>query len=223
MNNKATKMLVPILMILLLGAFVGYGVLTVLNTQTVEVVMPARDIKAGETLSTENLKRDFISKNAVHPDAIRDIKMVLGKVALTPLYANEQILSTRVNTNQSVGYLKQMQNAEQNFAVQIPVEENAAPSGLKTGDKVALIATMQQNNNVTGVLGQDFMVINVNSNENGVITGITVEVTPDKLAAVTQALTLGKVKIALVDTKHAVTPVNGITGDEFAEMLKQPK
>ena len=215
--------------ILLAGAALGGVVLMTLNNGTAKAVVAVGEIEAGDIFSSEDLKViDMPKKAIVEGLTISDMNKIIGKVATSDIANDEMITETRVANSESEGYLANMNDSKKNFGIQIAIPESTPIQGLSVGDYVSVFTSIEGNDvsgtvqtKGTGRIGDKFKVIGINKNDSGVITNITIEVTPDFSSKVTHCITNNSVIVTFVSGEHIENPTKGITQSGlFEEIIK---
>lgn len=220
--------------ILLAGAVLGGIVLMTLNNGTSKAVVAVGEIEAGDIFSSEDLKViDMPKKAIVEGLTISEMNEIIGKVATSDISKDEMITATRVANSESDGYLANMNDSKNNFGIQIAIPESTPIQGLSVGDYVSIFTSIEGNvksentevtetqSKGTGRVGEKFKVIGINKNDSGVITNITIEVTPDFSSKVTHCITNNSVIVTFVSGEHIENPTKGITQSGlFEEIIK---
>lgn len=213
--------------ILIAGGIVGGLVLTTLNSSTDKIVVPTQEVKAGQTFTSENLKVVDIPKKAITPGiTITDVKDVVGKTAVSNVAANEMITTTKVVNTKGEGYLANMVNPKENYAIQIPIPEDKPVHGLSIGDFVCVIASLKGEGNdatSTGKIGNKYRVIGINESDEGKIIGVTIEVEPQNVAKLSHAIINNDVLLNFVSNDNTDTKVQGITQKALLDELSNGK
>lgn len=210
--------------IIVFGVAVGFGVLTTLNNGTEKVVVPVTTIKAGQQFSSENLKEVDMPKRAIVPGVtITSIKDIVGKTAVSNILTGEMVTESKIANTKGEGYIANMVNPKQNYAIQIPVSDTTPVKGISVGDNVSLLATAkgEGQNTATGKIGEKYRVIGINENESGLVVGLTIEVEPATITEVSHALINCDFAISFVSPEHEVVQVPGVTQQTILDKLSK--
>ena len=158
-----------------------------------EDVVVARDtIPAHTPINAEMLEIKSIPVDAIHPEAGGDISLFVGGIARSEIIRGEQVLSSRVHTEDMRATLS-YRIPENMRAISIPVGEVTGVSGYITpGDKVDVLLTIQdeeinEGTLTTYTLFQNVMVLaigelprEVEDDESRVVGTVTLMVTPEQ-------------------------------------------
>jgi len=156
-------------------------------------VVVARDtIPAHTPINAEMLEIKSIPVDAIHPEAGGDISLFVGGIARSEIIRGEQVLSSRVHTEDMRATLS-YRIPENMRAISIPVGEVTGVSGYITpGDKVDVLLTIQdeeinEGTLTTYTLFQNVMVLaigelprEVEDDESRVVGTVTLMVTPEQ-------------------------------------------
>ena len=147
---KLSKVLLAAGLVLgLVTAFFLYNYLESLQTPEEEavphtdVVMAESTIPAHTRISAEMLEVRSIPVEVAHPDSGQDISLFVGGIARSEIVKGEQILTSRVHTEDMRATLS-YRIPEDKRAISIPVGDVTGVSGYITpGDKVDVLLTIQ--------------------------------------------------------------------------------
>ncbi|MEW6173494.1 MAG: Flp pilus assembly protein CpaB [Bacillota bacterium] len=109
----------------------------------VTVITAGQNIPAKTQVTTEMLKYKEIPEKYAHPDASRSAKDVIGKITLSDISAGEQILKSKLASEQgtSQGLAFRIKPGER--ALTVKVDELSSLSGmLLPGDRVDILITL---------------------------------------------------------------------------------
>lgn len=222
MAIKKTSIL-SLMGIVIAGIAIGGTVLLVLNNGTEKVIVPTTEIKAGDTFTSDNIKTVDISKNAVlNGITITDASKIIGKTAVSKISPGEMITTSRVTDTKGDGYIANMQNPDTDFAVQIPIADSNPIKGISVGDYVSIMGSITNSNSEsgTGKIGdKNFKVVGIATNDNSVITGITIEVGPDCVAKISHAVLNNKILVTFVSSDQKQETINGTTQTQLYQDL----
>lgn len=73
-----------------------YDTASVMNEQTTTVLVAKQDIKQNQKISQAMVEQKKIPEDGIHPDAVTDASVVVGKYATSSFLAGEQILAPKV-------------------------------------------------------------------------------------------------------------------------------
>jgi pilus assembly protein CpaB len=178
------------------------------QVRTEAVVFAKTDIAQRRVINPDQLELRQVPFTAVHPRAARQLQDVANRVALAPIFADQQVLSTMVappGVNAGLSYVlpKDMR------AMTIPVNEVVDVAGFVfPGDRVDIIGTVSvRDNNLSKIFLQNVMVLAVAQKvdqrpgeEPKVTSSATVAVTPDQAETLAQIDNTGKLRLALRPT-----------------------
>ena len=157
-----------------------------------DVVIAKDLIPAHTRISAEMLEVRSAPVDMIHPEAGDDISLFVGGIARSEIVRGEQVLSSRVHTDEMRATLS-YRIPENMRAISIPVGEVSGVSGYVTpGDKVDVLLTIQDEEindgalisytlfqNVT-VLAIGELPREVEDDESRVVGTVTLMVTPDQ-------------------------------------------
>lgn len=136
------------------------------SVPTTPVLVAASDIPLGAEISDKNVTLRSIPSSAQHPLAFtsKTKATAIGQVALEPLTAGQQILSSQISQNRAqIGLTALIPEGQR--AVSIAVTEVSAGGGfIKPGDKVDIIGTFPVDASTPAgdvVLGKNGRVVSV--------------------------------------------------------------
>ncbi len=193
-----------------------------LRTQTQDVVVAAKDIPAGSTISEAMIKEGQIKavkwpKASVPLGAFSDSKLLVGKVSKAKIIANEPILESRL-AGEGAGLTVRLEAGKRAMAVR--VDEIIGVSGfIVPDDRVDVIVTTtppggNQDARISKIVLQNKRVLSVaqsTEQKDGkpqVARSITLEVTPEDAERLSLASQEGSIVLALRalgDTTEAAT------------------
>ena len=178
--------------------------------ETEAVVTAVRDIPAYTTIDGTMLTITNVPKGAAHPKAARDVAEVVGKTTDGAIITGEQILTAKLNTEESaLSYIvpKGMR------AITISVDEVTGIAGfIKTGDYVDVMSTTttdySKESTTTLVIVQDVKVVALDKktvsakSEDGSLTAatytyITLIVTPQQSVRIAHGYASGPLFVVL--------------------------
>ncbi len=166
-----------------------------------EVLTAAVNIPANTEITAEMLAVSEIAKDAVHPDAISDIALVVGKVPSSDIISGEQILNSKLNAPGESGSNSLAYAIEPGMrAITVAVGETSGLAGmLKPQDWIDIIAQFESTGanglpatTYSTMVAENVKVLAVDSvmaksgktpTEDGsvsVYTSITLQVTPQQ-------------------------------------------
>lgn len=112
-------------------------------TSYTEVVVALTSIPEHVRITQEMVQMASVPTEGVHPDAVKDMAMVVGAISRTDIINGEQILSGRIINEESDAGLSYW-IPENMRAVAIPVSEIVGVANyIQVGDKVDILATYE--------------------------------------------------------------------------------
>jgi len=192
-------------------AIVGYlqglrrqaAVVTPVKTET--AVFARTNVAERKVVSADILELRQIPATAIHPRAARRIEDVAGRVAVAPIFADEQVLTNKLaapGVNVGLSYTL----PKDKRAMTIAVNEVIGVAGFVfPGDRVDVVATVNSGDlHLTKVVLQDVEVLAIAQKveqkpgeEPRVTTSATLALTPEQTEIVAQVDTSGRVRLAL--------------------------
>jgi pilus assembly protein CpaB len=169
------------------------------------VVVARTDIAGRAVIGADQVEIRHIPFNAIHPRAVRRVEDVANRVALSPIYADQQVIDSMVapiGVNVGLSYVL----PKDKRALTIPVNEVVDVAGFVfPGDHVDVIGTVsEKDQNLSKIFLQDIPVIAVAQTveqkpgqQPHVTTSATLALTPDQAEKLTQIDNNGKVRLAL--------------------------
>jgi pilus assembly protein CpaB len=175
------------------------------QVRTETVVFAKADIPQRRVISPDQLELRQVAFTAIHPRAARRIEDVANRVAMAPIFADEQVLTTMVappGVNAGLSYVlpKDMR------AMTIAVNEVVDVAGFVfPGDRVDIIGTVTvKDNNLSKIFLQNVVVLAVAQKvdqkpgeEPKVTTSATVALTPEQAETLAQVDNSGRLRLAL--------------------------
>lgn len=137
------------------------------------VVILTRDVGVGEKITSDMLTTRPVPAGALLPGRITNPDEVVGKVAVTPLFAGEQALSSKVTSFEGQTTLAyKVPEGMRALSLQIPHEAWAAAGLVQPGDRVDVLGITvlekvdpltgeMKPQIVSGLIGQDIEVLAV--------------------------------------------------------------
>jgi pilus assembly protein CpaB len=179
---------------------------TVVQPIRPEAVVVAKTDIGGRTLINANqVEIRQIPFNAIHPRAARRIADVVNRVALSTIYADQQVVDNALapaGVNAGLSYVL----PKDKRALTIPVNEVVDVAGFVVpGDRVDVIGTVSvKDENLSKIFLQDIPVLAIAQTveqkpgeQPHVTTSATLALTPDQAEILTQVDNNGKVRLAL--------------------------
>ncbi len=179
---------------------------TVVQSVRLEPVVVAKlDIGARTVVNANQVEVRQLPFTAIHPKAARRVEDVVNRVAVSPVYADQQIIQTALapaGVNPGLSYVL----PKDRRAMTIPVNEVIDVAGFVfPGDRVDVIGTVSLHDQpVSKVFLQDIPVLAVSQiveqkpgEQPRVTTSATLALTPDQAEILTQIDNNGKVRLAL--------------------------
>ena len=171
-----------------------------------ESVVVAKTAIAGRSVVNANqVELRQLPVMAIQPQAARRTEDVVGRVALSPIYADQQIISNALapmGVNAGLSFALPSDKR----ALTIPVNEVIDVAGFVfPGDRVDVIGTVsEKDNSLSKIFLQDIPVLAVAQTveqkpgeQPHVTTSATLALTPDQAETLTQVDNNGKVRLAL--------------------------
>lgn len=186
--------------------------------ETEEVVFAKSLIGARTVVGLDALELRTIPTAAVHPQAARELADVAGRVAMAPVYPDEQVLTTKfapAGVNPGLTYSL----AKDKRAMTIAVNEVIGVAGfLFPGDRVDVVGTVTLDSEAfSKVVLQDVEVLAIAQKveqkpgeEPRVTTSATLAITPEQAEILALVDSSGKVRLALRPyNQHALVQTPG--------------
>ncbi len=197
----------------------------------VQVLRVVKQIPPGETVEAAQaagkIETGTVSQKDLLPDALTDIEPVAGKVAVSPIYPGEQLITSKFGATGSTSGLTIPKGK---IAISVNLTDPARVAGfVNPGDKVAIFMTgsgkggsgfsrmLLGNVQVIGA-GTTTMVAATSTDPNGTQTAeplpktlMTVAVTQGEAERVLYASSNGDLSFALLNNDSKVAPSKGIT------------
>lgn len=194
-------------------AVIGYlqrlrqGAAVVAPVETKAVVFARVDVAERKVVGADILELRQLPITAIHPQAARKVEDVVNRVALAPIFADEQVLLNKLalpGVNVGLSYVL----PKTKRAMTIAVNEVVGVAGFVfPGDRVDVLGTVtagDANTNFTKIVLQDVEVLAIaqkveqkQGEEPTVKTSATLALTPDQAEVLTQIDNSGKVRLAL--------------------------
>ncbi len=180
-------------------------VTVVAPVKTEAVVFARTSIVQRQVIGADAIEIRQIPAAAVHPQAVRRIEDVAGRVAVAPIFADEQVLTAKLapaGVNAGLSYVL----PKDKRAMTIGVNEVVGVAGFVfPGDRVDVVATVNANNiNLTKIVLQDVEVVAIAQKvdqkpgeEPRVTTSATLALTPEQTEVLAQIDNNGRVRLAL--------------------------
>lgn len=174
-----------------------------------DVVLARNTIPAHTRISAEMLEVRSYPVDMIHPEAGYDISLFVGGITRSEIVRGEQILTSRVYTEERRGTLS-FRIPENMRAVSIPVNEVTGVSGyIAPGDKVDVLVTIEDDDinegaattytlfqNI-GVLAIGAIPREVEDDESRLVETVTLEVTPEQAEALAFSYQRGSFHLVL--------------------------
>ena len=182
------------------------------------VIVASQDIPKGATIAPNMLKQVKFPIHYLQPGAIQNPNAIIGKLAVTDIVKDEQILSSKLTT---------IRKAEDSLAVRLPtgkraftikIESLMAVGGeIKAGDYIDIIGSFPYTQNVEGkavtenvsvTLFQKILVMGVSKDTDGKLVFI-LALSPQESSLLSYAMTQGALRFLLrqpLDTSVETVP-----------------
>lgn len=109
------------------------------------VVVAMQDIPANIAMTREMVSVIEIPEKYAHPQVVKNVDQIVGKITKTQIYKDEQILSTRLAVKEQAGNRFSYSIPDKMRAITLAVSEVAGVAGLPTvGDRVDILVARQQ-------------------------------------------------------------------------------
>lgn len=173
--------------------------------ETAMVVVAKANIAERKIVGPDLIALRSVPVTAIHPSAARRIEDVSNRVALVSIYADEQVLLSKlapVGVNVGLSYVL----PKDKRAMTIAVNEVIGVAGfIFPGDRIDVLATVDVNDqSLTKIALQDIQVLAIAQKvdqrpgeEPRVTTSVTLSLAPEQTEALTQLDTHGKLRLAL--------------------------
>lgn len=220
-----------VLALLTTGVVVGYlqslrqQVTVVAPVETAAVVFARTNVGERKLVAPDAVELRQVPVTAIHPQAARRVEDVVNRVAIAPIFADEQVLTSKLappGVNVGLSYVL----PKDKRAMTIAVNEVVGVAGFVfPGDHVDVVSTVSQDDlNLTKIVLQDVEVLAIAQKveqkpgeEPKVSTSATLAVTPDQAEILAQVDNNGKVRLAL--RPHGVTEKVQTTGKTIQAAL----
>lgn len=196
-----------------------------------KVVVAKEQIPVRTKIKESMLDEQVVPVDAIHPDAVREMDEVLGKVTKQVIFQGEQILNAKFEDTENLNDLAFIIR-EGNRGVTIGVTDVKGLGGnVKPGDHVDVIGTFDKE--VTGVDSSFTILSNVmvkavgnslgpeDADETGkgaIARTVTLEVTPQQAEKLVLADDKGSLRLALRHPDDVYTPSSD--GTQLFEFIK---
>jgi len=171
-----------------------------------KVVVAKENLRVGDVLSYDNLAIREMPAGYIHASAVRqeNADFVVGKRVMQPVNAGESLLDNFLASRSNSGFANLIEIG--NRALTFPVDIVSSMSGLlRPGDKIDLMVTLKQGDNVTMPLLNDVTILATGAivDEEGLLAddgsyqAITISATPLNAAKITHARQVGNMTVVL--------------------------
>lgn len=212
--------IIALVFIILVGVLLGSVVYFGLSTGTEQVVVPAIDIKAGQTFTADNLKIITIPK-AINLEGVmyKEPQDILGKTAISSLVAGEPITTSKISATPSDSFLQNMEDPVKDYTMTFAIPSDRPLRSLVAGDYVTVFATYtdKMENIVTGQVGGKYKVVDTDEDEEGNIFAITIEVNPENMAELSHTVMNATYMVTYVTAEHEVQDVPGVSHQQIVD------
>ncbi len=178
---------------------------------TTTVYVATRQLKYGEHMAKEDVRAVKWPVNAIPEGAFKDIKALFPKgdnilrSATRIIEKDEAILAAKVTApGQEAGITAQLAKGKRAFAIKVDVVSGVS-GFLRPGNRVDVYWSGESvNQNVTKLIESGVRLIAIDQKAGGdmseaaIARTVTVEVSPEQVAALAQAQSTGKLSLALV-------------------------
>jgi len=218
---KETRYLVITLVMALATAVYVYSYLTDVSRE-VEVVVAAVDVPAYTKLTADEVRLERVPEEGVHSQAFNLIADVVGRHALEPLVAGEQVLAARVTGGgnplvESIG-----RGLRASF---VPLGREGPGGAIRPGDRVDLVyvGDGELGTPVARTILHAVRVLDLCYEEQpgrsrrGLPAGALVAVTPQQAEVLAFALEYGSVHVTLNGCEPGPSTSSGVTSSMFLE------
>ncbi|MDD5004906.1 MAG: Flp pilus assembly protein CpaB [Candidatus Omnitrophica bacterium] len=247
MNKRLLSIIIAVVMSLLAVVMIN----TYLNRekqkykiqlQETTIVVAGQDIPKGATIQPNMLRQVKFPVQYMQPDVLQNPNAAFGKIAVTDIHKDGQVLSTMLTT---------IRKTEDSLAVRLPTGKRAftikieplmAVAGeVKAGDYIDIIGGFPYTQNVDGkavtenvsvTLFQKILVMGVNRDSSGSLVFI-LALTPQESAILSYAMTQGALRFILrqpLDTAiESVPPIEAnalwqyIISNLGQQLMQQPQ
>ena len=232
------KLRIAVLVAVSFGLIAAYGVYNFLRQQrlameafrhsTQDVVVAAKEIPAGTTITSDMVKLSSYLKTSVPPGSFSSPEQVNGRVVSTSVVVGEPLLASRMGEKAGLTVLL----TPGHRAMAVKVNEIIGVSGfIAPNDKVDVIANVErpgangQDAQISKIVLQNKRVLSVaqtmEQNKDGkpqIASSITLELTPEDAEKLSLASMEGKILLALRSTQdeHIVQTKGSTTRDLLA-------
>ena len=217
-KTKIMALVAALLFMMLLGSKF-FGQKPVNSANTVQVVAATRNIGAHESIGTEDVAYVDVPVQSVHPNVIKDINSVLGKMVKSDIYKGEYLLEDHLidteGSPSSYGLAYVLEEGKRAMSFEVDISQGVSQL-LTTGSHVDVIYTGSFDDSgkeatKTKTLLQDIKVVALGSSlsreiapanggsEDGIgsYTTVTLELTPSQVNELAYALINGNVWLSM--------------------------
>ncbi|MCR4397401.1 MAG: Flp pilus assembly protein CpaB [Firmicutes bacterium] len=192
--------------------------------ESTQVVVAARDIRAGGRIDENSVRLAGMNRRAVHPSAYRHVEEVVGRYAIDELAAGEQVMRHRVAAGGHGGLVAGL--SPDLRAMFIPVQaEHTAVGLVEPGGMVDVICVWQESKGSSVarcVLGSVSVVATAPGEARGLADsgsgesrGVVVAVTPGDAEKLAFCLENGRVYLAAVPFGGSAQTTPGVRWEDL--------
>lgn len=188
------------------------------------VVVPIQNIPANTVISREMVAVRRLPEEYVHPEAVREVEMVVGKIATVPLLRDEAVLQGRLAGKDTTSNRFSYRIPDGQRAITIAVNEVIGVAGYPTvGDHVdlLLIGKMegQKLSAKTFIQGREILAtgqltVGQEDGQQRLVSTITLCVSPEEAQQIALAEVSGSLRMVLRspadETRRVITPTTEI-------------
>ncbi|MEN6460378.1 MAG: Flp pilus assembly protein CpaB [Syntrophomonas sp.] len=133
----------------LIASFLSYQYIQTIKNRyepdnLVKIVKASQNIKKDTIITAEQITVEKIPDNYVHPDAIKDKQLVVGKTAVREVFPGEQMLKQDLLSSSSKTGRLAYSIPVNKRGISVPIDSISGVSGyIKPGDRVDIIGTIE--------------------------------------------------------------------------------
>lgn len=201
------------------GAIVALGVYLILSAATVSVIVPKEDIEPRTELTSDMFVVKTVNKAALPEDVLQedDLDDLEGRTAKAFIPAGQAVTESSLYSSDDNSALTT--EGEDGVVVTLPADNVTGVSPeLSAYDRVNIYGTVDSGNGgmVTALIAQNVEVKDVQTDDSGTVTGVTVVTDPETAEAlIYTANSGGVIHFAVVPTDYQEVSDTGMTSQTF--------
>ncbi len=211
---------------------------------TGQVIVATADVSPGFALEIKSVKAVSRPKELIPPQAAADLKQVIGRVAIVPIFNGEPILLSKLAPEGTAAGMSSLLN-ENKRAMTVRVDDVTGVAGfLYPRDRVDVLADMKmpgsKDESFSKTILQNITVLSTGQiweqkgdNKPTIVNTVTMELTPENAEILNLASNEGKIRLSLrnrlnesqVETSGVITSqlVTGMKRERSEESVQEPQ